>query len=113
MRSPFRAVIFDLDGVLADSEPWWGKIDAALLAEHGVTYRGEYHREVLGVSYPIAVEFYRKAFSISATPEEMMRRRAEIATQFFAKDIGLFPSTNAVLQELRQMDLQIAVGTSS
>ncbi|MGH7982673.1 MAG: HAD hydrolase-like protein, partial [Candidatus Udaeobacter sp.] len=45
----FRAIIFDLDGVLADSEPWWNEIDAQLLREYGVTYRGEYHREVLGV----------------------------------------------------------------
>ena len=62
MSQPFRAVIFDLDGVLADSEPWWNEIDAKLLAEYGVTYRGEYHRNVLGVSYRLAVEFYKKTF---------------------------------------------------
>lgn len=112
MPQPFRAILLDLDGVLADSGPPWNEIDAALLAEHGVTYRGEYHREVLGVSYPIAVEFYRKAFGISAPIGKMMRRRAEIATEFFAKHIGLFPSTTAVLQELRQMNLQLAVGTT-
>ena len=79
MRQPFRAVIFDLDGVLADSEPWWNNIDATLLAEYGVTYRGEYHRNVLGVSYQLAVEFYKKAFDLSVPTEEMMRRRGEIA----------------------------------
>jgi HAD superfamily hydrolase (TIGR01509 family) len=113
MQSRFRAILFDLDGVLADSEPRWDEIDAAMLTEHGVTYRGEYHREVLGVSYPIAVEFYRKAFGISAPLEEMMRRRAEIATAFFAQHIELFPSTKAVLEELQQMNLRLAVGTSS
>ena len=40
MLQPFRAVIFDLDGVLADSEPRWNEIDAQLLREYGVTYRG-------------------------------------------------------------------------
>src|SRR5438876_1045891 len=87
----FRAVIFDLDGVLADSEPWWSKIDAKLLAEYGVTYCGEYHRDVLGVSYRLAVEFYKKKFGISAPTEELMRRRGEIATEFFANRDGLFP----------------------
>src|SRR3954447_25792425 len=100
MPQPFRAVIFDLDGVLADSEPWWNEIDATLLAEYGRVYRGEYHRDVLGVSYPLAVEFYKTAFGLSVATEEMMRRRGEIAADFFATRIGLFPSTREVLEQL-------------
>ena len=109
----FRGVIFDLDGVLADSELWWSEIDAKLLAENGVVYRGEYHRNVLGVSYRLAVEFYKKAFGLSVPAEELMRRRGEIAAEFFVNRIGLFPSTKKVLQELRQMKLPLAVATSS
>ncbi|PYL28519.1 MAG: hypothetical protein DMF39_08745 [Verrucomicrobia bacterium] len=96
MPQPFRAVIFDLDGVLADSEPWWSEIDKKLLGEYGVAYRGEHHRHVLGVSY-----------------EELMRRREEIAAEFFANRIGLFPSTRQALEHLRQMNLRLAVATSS
>jgi mannitol-1-/sugar-/sorbitol-6-/2-deoxyglucose-6-phosphatase len=113
MPSPFYAVIFDLDGVLADSEPWWNQIDAKLLAEYGVSYRGEYHRNVLGVSYRLAVEFYKNAFHISASVEELMRRRGEIATDFFANRVSLFPSAKTTLEQLREMKLQLAVATSS
>ena len=113
MTQPFRAVIFDLDGVLADSEPWWNEIDAKLLAEHGVNYRGEYHRNVLGVNYRLAVDFYKKTFGLSVSVEELMRRRGEIATDFFASRIDVFPSTKTVLQQLRQMNLHLAVATSS
>ena len=97
------AVIFDLDGVLADSEPWWNQIDAKLLAEYGATYRGEYHKEVLGVSYLLAIDFYKKAFGINASTEEMMKRRGEIATEFFADRVGLFPHAKQVLEKLLQM----------
>jgi HAD superfamily hydrolase (TIGR01509 family) len=107
------AVIFDLDGVLADSEPWWSQIDAKLLAEYGVTYRGEHHQNVVGVSYRLAVEFYKKAFGLSVPTEELMRRRGEIATDFFANRVGLFPKVKQVLEELRQMKLHLAVATSS
>jgi len=109
----FRAVIFDLDGVLADSEPWWNEIDAKLLGEYGVAYRGEYHRNVLGVSYRLALEFYKKTFGLSVPTEELMRRRGEIAAEFFADRVGLFSSTKATLEELRQMNLHLAVATSS
>ena len=107
------AVIFDLDGVLADSEPWWNEIDATLLAEYGVTYRGEYHQNVVGVSYQLAVEFYKKVFGLSVPTDELMRRRGEIATEFFANRVGLFPNVEEVLEELRQMKLHLAVATSS
>jgi HAD superfamily hydrolase (TIGR01509 family) len=113
MPPPFHAVTFDLDGVLADSEPWWNQIDSKLLGEHGVNYGGEYHRNVLGVSYRVAVEFYKNAFHISASVEELMRRRGEIATDFFANRVGLFPSARTTLEQLREMKLHLAVATSS
>jgi HAD superfamily hydrolase (TIGR01509 family) len=113
MPQLFRAVIFDLDGVLADSEPWWNEIDAKLLAEHGIKYRGEYHQNVLGVSYRLAVEFYKKAFHLSAPTEEMMRRRGQIAVDFFTHRVGLFPSVKNVLEQLRDIRVRLAVATSS
>jgi len=68
---------------------------------------------VLGVSYRLAVEFYKKAFGLSVSTEEMMRRRAEIAIEFFANRVGLFPSAKQALEALRQMNLRLAVATSS
>ena len=68
---------------------------------------------MVGVSYRLAVEFYKKAFVLSVPTEEMMRRRGEIATEFFANRIGLFPNVKEVLEELRQMKLHLAVATSS
>jgi HAD superfamily hydrolase (TIGR01509 family) len=109
----FRAIIFDLDGVLADAEPWWNKIDAQLLKDYGADYHGEYHEEVLGVSYLIAIEFYKKAFNISAPTEEMMKRRGQIATEFFADRVGLFPRVKEVLKELQEIKLKLALATSS
>src|SRR5947208_10710608 len=103
------AYVYDHDGVLAYSEPWWNQIDAKLLADYGATYRGEYHQNVVGVNYRLAVEFYKKAFGLSVPTEEMMRRRGEIATKFFADRVGLFPSVKKVLEELRQMKLHLAV----
>src|SRR5262249_42080100 len=108
-KSMLSAIIFDLDGVLADSETWWSQIDAKLLAEYGVTYQGEHHHNVVGVSYRLAVEFYKKAYGLSVPTEEMMRRRGEIATEFFANRFGLFPRVKEVLEELREMKLHLAV----
>ena len=113
MFQPIRAVIFDLDGVLADSEPIWDEIDSQLLGEHGVKYRGERHREVLGVSYRGSVEFFKKTFGLKAPTEQMMRRRGEIAAEFFANRVGLFPNAKQVLKELRQTDPRVRLGLAT
>lgn len=115
MPKAFLAVIFDLDGVLADSEPWWNQIDATLLARYGITYRGEYHRDVLGINYRLAIEFYKRKFSLAVPTEEMMRQRGEIATEFFANRVDLFPAAKSVLEALRQITppIQIGLATSS
>jgi HAD superfamily hydrolase (TIGR01509 family) len=113
MSRVFEAVTFDLDGVLADSEPWWNEIDLELLAEQGVNYKGEYHRDVLGVSNTVAVEFYKKAFNIPTPVEALMWRRGEIAAAFFADRIGLFPCAETTLNELRKMQLRLGLATSS
>jgi Predicted phosphatase/phosphohexomutase len=42
-----------------------------------------------------------------------MRRRGEIATDFFANRVGLFPSAKTTLEQLREMKLHLAVATSS
>ena len=84
-----------------------------LLAQYGVAYSGEYHRNVLGVSYQLAVEFYKNAFHLSAPVNELMRRRGEIATEFFANRVGLFPSAKTTLEALRETKLRLAVATSS
>jgi HAD superfamily hydrolase (TIGR01509 family) len=107
------ALIFDLDGVLADSEPWWNRIDAKLLSEYGVTYGGEYHQQVVGVNYRFACEFYKKTFNLSVATDQMMKRRGEIAAEFFTDRVGLFPGTKEVLEELRQLKLRLGIATSS
>jgi len=113
MSQAIRAVIFDLDGVLADSEAWWNEIDKTLLAEHGVTYGGEHHRNVLGINYRLAVGFYKKTFGLLERTDQLMRRRGEIAAEFFANRIDLFPFAKQVLEELRQMNPPIRLGLAT
>ena len=42
-----------------------------------------------------------------------MRRRGEIATDFFAKRVALFPSARTTLKQLVEMKVPLAIATSS
>ena len=108
-----HAIIFDLDGVLADSEPMWNEIDGALLKHYGVEYSGEYKHEVLGKSFALSLAFYQEKFGLRTDLEEMALRRRDIAQTFYAQHIPVFDSTVGVLQNLSTRGLPIGLATSS
>jgi HAD superfamily hydrolase (TIGR01509 family) len=48
--SEFSAVLFDLDGVLVDSEPWWHEVRIAFALEHGRRWTDDDHPAVMGAN---------------------------------------------------------------
>ncbi len=107
------SILFDLDGVLADSEPSWNEIDAAFLRPYGVDYRGQHKDQVLGKSYRLAVEFYREQFALRTEMEQLLLERETIARDFYAVHIPIFPSVPGVLGALKKQGLKMGLATSS
>ncbi|NIP31574.1 MAG: hypothetical protein GTN59_13810, partial [Candidatus Dadabacteria bacterium] len=45
-----NAVIFDMDGVLIDSEPLWEKTEKILMTRRGIIYKPTYRDKILGLN---------------------------------------------------------------
>lgn len=108
-----QAIIFDMDGVLADSEPLWNDIDAAFLRNFDIHYSGEHKLQVMGKSFPLSAAFYKEHYKLEATIVELVQLRANVAREFYATQIELFSGVPEVLSKLREMHLQVGLATST
>ena len=52
-----KAVIFDLDGTLIDSEPVWDLVFAEIVVQEGKSYESEVHQKFLGKGVEIVGKF--------------------------------------------------------
>lgn len=64
------AVIFDLDGVLLDSERMWDEVRRAVVAEHGGEWTGEATRAMQGMSTPEWAQYLVDQLGTRLSPEE-------------------------------------------
>jgi HAD superfamily hydrolase (TIGR01509 family) len=108
-----QAIIFDMDGVLADSEPLWNDIDAAFLRNFNIDYRGEHKLHVMGKSFPLSSQFYKEHYKLELTIPELVKLRTEAAREVYATQIELFDQVPEVLEKLHESHLPIGLATST
>ena len=75
LRHRYRAVIFDMDGLLLDTEVLWQQAEEALFAAHGAVFSHEDKMRVIGTSFEHTAEFFAERLG---EPEE---RGAELVDE--------------------------------
>ena len=113
MTSTITTILFDMDGVIADSEPHWSSIDTELLGRYGHVYTPEHKRGVMGKSFPLSSGYYIEQFGLSKSADELTRERKAIAHTYYTTHIEPFQHAHRVLDWLREHDLRIGLATSA
>jgi len=68
---PFDAVLFDLDGVLVDSEPNWDRVRTDWAAAHGRVWTGDDQRAVMGANSRGWAEIVRRRLGLDVPPGQI------------------------------------------
>jgi len=109
----FAAIIFDMDGVLVDSEPLHNKAWATIFAElgHGDSH-GLNFADYIGVTDRVLVRDFLAATKLPVTYDELRPRKYVHLVRYLRERRPVFAELHQLLPDLRQ-HYRLAIATNS
>lgn len=106
-------LIFDMDGVLTDSNGVWRDVDEAFLAKRGMAYTREYYEGVAHTVFPLAAVFTKEYCQLEESTQEIMDEWMEMAGDVYAARVPLKPHVRDYLEHCRRAGERMIVLTSA
>lgn len=108
-----RGVIFDLDGVLRDSEPLINAAAIAMFKEHGLSVRPEDFLPFVGTGEDRYIGGVAETYHFPLDLPAAKRRTYEIYLELVPKQLRAFPGATELPHACRDAGLRIAVASSA
>jgi HAD superfamily hydrolase (TIGR01509 family) len=108
-----HAVIFDMDGVLTDSEPLINAAAIAMFGEKGLSVLPEDFLPFVGMGEDRYIGGVAEKYGFPLDLPEAKRRTYEIYLELVPVQLREFPGARQLVQDCRQARLRIAVASSA
>src|SRR5215469_6067086 len=86
-----EAVVFDLDGVLVDSEPVWEQVRRGLVAERGGHWAPDAQRRIMGMSTPEWAAYLSEDLGVGMPPPEVAGLVIDRMAARYTEQVPLLP----------------------
>jgi HAD superfamily hydrolase (TIGR01509 family) len=96
------ALVFDLDGVLVDSEQVWDAARRDVVAEHGGTWKDSATRDMLGMSAPEWSRYVVEELRVPLTPEEVNRAVVDAMLREYEERLPLLPGAREAVERMAE-----------
>ncbi len=105
-----EAVVFDLDGVLIDSEHLWDEVRESLARERGGRWHPGAQRDMMGMSSPEWSRYMHERIGLREPPEEINRLVVERMLARYAQGPPWLPGA---LEAVRRLARRFVLGLAS
>lgn len=108
-----KAVIFDIDGTLADSMGVWTESDKILLSRRGIPYTEEVSFALKSMHFLSAVEYLKNLYDLPDSAESIAAEITDIVRDKYFHEVGLMPYAREFIGYCRKKDVLMCAATSN
>jgi HAD superfamily hydrolase (TIGR01509 family) len=95
-----EAVIFDLDGVLIDSEPVWEEVRRQVVAEHGGQWAADTQQRLMGMSTGEWASYLSTGLGVKLPPDQVAELVISQMQDRYRAHLPLMPGAVTAVQQL-------------
>jgi HAD superfamily hydrolase (TIGR01509 family) len=107
------AVLWDMDGTLVDTEPYWIECEYALVESFGGTWTDQHAHALVGGDLIVSARYIAEHGPVPLPPEEIVERLLAGVVERVLRHVPWRPGAQDLLAELRSLDVPCALVTMS
>lgn len=108
-----QAVVFDMDGVIVDSEVQWKAQEENFFRAAVPAWRAEHHERIVGLGVEDVYRLLVREFDLKLPLADYLSRCEEVAREVYLRKVVLADGLRELLADLRRRNIPTAVASSS